>query len=235
MSETFYLSKILFSWKKNTGEDWVRYTQHDFVKGLSDGSLPKRSFKKYLIQDYIFLTHFTRAWALAVVKSETIDEMKLAASTVNALINYEMQLHIDTCKKIGISEEELFETEEAFENLSYTRFVMDSGFSGDFVDLMAALSPCIFGYGEIGKNLSRLSVPNNPYRNWIDAYSGDEYQNLCNSLGQLIESSTLKRIGPVPGENPRWRTLCKRFHVATKLEINFWTMGLRAVNENQNF
>ena len=41
----------------------------DFVEQLGDGSLPRKSFLHYLVQDYVFLVHFSRAWALAVVKS----------------------------------------------------------------------------------------------------------------------------------------------------------------------
>ncbi|SEK55074.1 hypothetical protein SAMN04488526_0860 [Jannaschia helgolandensis] len=37
----------------------------------------------------------------------------------------------------GISEAELFAAREASQNLAYTRYVLDAGHSGDFLDLMA--------------------------------------------------------------------------------------------------
>ena len=227
MSATFYSSPTLAAWRHAAGADWTRYTNHAFVQGLGDGTLPQASFHYYLIQDYIFLIHFTRAWALAVVKSESLSEMRLAAASVDALINDEMQLHVDICKKVGISEDQLFQAEESVENLTYTRFVMDAGLSGDFLDLMAALAPCIFGYGEIGLALNNSATRSTPYQQWIDTYSGDEYQGLCTTLGDMIELAALSRIGPEPMGSPRWTNLCKRFHMATKLEINFWAMGLR--------
>ena len=230
MKNGFYSSLTLSAWKNAAGVDWTLFTNHAFVKGLSDGTLPQASFHYYLIQDYIYLIHFTRAWALAVVKSETLNEMKLAASTVNTLINHEMQLHVNTCKKVGISEDELFQAEEAVANLAYTRFVMDAGLSGDFIDLMAALAPCIFGYAEIGLTLSKSAKSNTPYQDWINTYSCDEYQDLCNTLGAMIEQATLSRIGPDPITSPRWKSLCKRFHTATKLEINFWAMGYQSLS-----
>jgi thiaminase/transcriptional activator TenA len=121
----------------------------------------------------------------------------------------------------------LQKSREAVENLAYTRFVIDAGLSGDFIDLMAALAPCIFGYAEIGLTLAKSATTNTPYQNWINTYSCDEYQGLCNSLGAMIEQATLSRIGPAPMASPRWTNLCKRFHMATKLEINFWAMGYR--------
>lgn len=227
MNETLYASPSLALWRQAAGEDWVRYTNHAFVQGLADGSLPQACFHHYLIQDYIFLVHFTRAWALAVVKSESLDEMKVAATTVDALVNHEMQLHVETCRRLGISEQQLYGAEEALENLAYTRFVMDAGLSGDFLDLMAALAPCLFGYAVIGAAIEKTAAADTPYREWIDTYAGDAYQELCHDLGAMIEAAVQARLGSRPAENPRWQLLCKRFHTATRLEVGFWDMGLR--------
>ena len=92
---------------------WRDYTCHAFVEGMKDGTLPREAFLHYLRQDYVFLIHFSRAWALAVVKSETHSELLTAVGTVNALISEEMQLHIGICEAAGISREELFSTPEA--------------------------------------------------------------------------------------------------------------------------
>lgn len=228
MTNALYTSPTLALWRDAAGHAWSDYIDHEFVQGLGNGNLAEANFHSYLIQDYIFLVHFTRAWAMAVVKSETLDEMKIAASTVDALVNHEMQLHVETCKKIGISEEQLYSAEEAFENLAYTRFVMDTALSGDFLDLMAALAPCIFGYGVIGAKLAKTASPDTPYQEWIDTYAGEEYQGLCDTLGALVENAAQSRLGDSPQANPRWQSLCSRFLTATKLETAFWGMGLRA-------
>jgi thiaminase len=34
---------------------WKKYTEHEFVQKLADGTLPEEQFKLYLIQDYLFL------------------------------------------------------------------------------------------------------------------------------------------------------------------------------------
>lgn len=227
MNKPFYNSPVLTTWRQAAGQDWPAYVEHDFVKGLADGTLPAEAFQRYLIQDYIFLVHFTRAWAMAVVKSESLEEMKIAAATVDALVNQEMQLHVQTCLKAGISEEQLYSAEEAIENLTYTRFVMDAGLSGDFLDLIAALSPCVFGYGEIGLLTQRLAQADTPYQEWIDTYSNEDYQSLCFTVAEMIENSCKARLGDDPVKSVRMPALCKRFHTATKLEASFWEMGLK--------
>lgn len=206
---------------------WQAYTHHQFVEGLRDGTLPRASFIKYLVQDYVFLVHFSRAWALAIVKAETLDEMKLASTTVNALINLEMQHHIDVCAAHGIDEQQLFDALEEPENLAYTRYVLDAGNSGDLADLLAALAPCIFGYGEIGTRLAQGLSTDNPYAEWIETYASQEYQQVCYESGALIDNVLTRRIDSDFQASPRWERLTGRFITATRLEVGFWDMSLR--------
>lgn len=204
---------------------WSAYTRHAFVSGLGDGNLPREAFLHYLVQDYVFLVHFSRAWSLGVVKAETLGEMKVCASTVDALVNREMALHVQTCAAEGIDEATLFAAREEVENLAYTRYVMDAGLQGDFLDLMAALAPCVMGYGEIGARLA-ASATDTPYRDWIDTYAGEDYQQVCRDVGAMIDAAVARRIGD-PATSPRWATLQDRFSTATALEVGFWDMGLR--------
>lgn len=227
MSAPDYGSGVFAAWRREAGDTWRDYVGHSFVEQLGDGSLPRKSFLFYLVQDYVFLVHFSRAWALAVVKSESLEEMKTAASTVDALVNHEMRLHVDICREAGLSEEQIYGAEEAVENLSYTRYVMDAGFSGDFLDLMAALMPCVFGYGEIGARLAGSAAADTPYRDWIETYASQDYQGLCGSVADMLENAVAARLGDDPLASPRWPALSERFRTATRLEVGFWDMGLR--------
>ena len=209
-------------WRAQAGADWHSYTQHRFVEGLRGGSLPQESFLHYLRQDYVFLIHFARAWALAAAKAETLDEMAAASATVHALVHVEMPLHVETCAAQGLDRAALEATPEAPGNLAYTRYVLEAGYSGDFLDLMAALAPCVLGYGEIG-----LSLRGNdgPYAAWCATYGGAEYQDLCNDVGALIDRALVRRLGPSWQDLPRADALQSRFSTATRLGIGFWEMA----------
>lgn len=214
-------------WRAASGDIWTAYTRHPFVEGMADGTLPRSGFLRYLVQDYVFLVHFSRAWALAVTKAETLEEMRACAVTVHALLDEEMRLHVKTCSAEGITEAELFDAAEASQNLAYTRYVLDAGHSGDFLDLMAALAPCVLGYGEIGARLG-AQVGATPYADWIATYAGADYQRTCHDVGALIDSALARRLGDAPQSSPRWPRLCARFHTATRLEVDFWGIGLCA-------
>ena len=208
---------------RDSAPEWPAYTRHAFVEGLRRGDLPRANFLHYLRQDYVFLIHFARAWALAAAKADTLAEMQAASSTVDALVHQEMPLHVKSCAREGIDPAALEATMEAPANLAYTRYVLESGYSGDFLDLMAALAPCVLGYGEIG---ARLSGAGGPYAEWIATYGGADYQALCQDVGALIDGALAHRLGDDWHNLPRFARLSDRFAMATRLEVGFWDMGL---------
>lgn len=221
MTATDY-GRAFAAWRAGAGQDWRDYTRHAFVEGLRDGTLPQASYLHYLRQDYVFLIHFARSWALAAAKAETLDEMAAASATVHALVHVEMPLHVETCTAHGIDRAALEATAEASGNLAYTRYVLEAGYSGDFLDLMAALAPCVLGYGEIGLNLQGSS---GPYADWCAVYGGQEYQALCQDVGALIDGAVERRLGPDWQSLPRAKTLQAHFDTATRLEVGFWDMA----------
>jgi thiaminase/transcriptional activator TenA len=213
--------------KEKNLKNWLLYTKHDFVNLLSSDSLEEKYFLNYLIQDYLFLIQFSKAWSLAVLKSDTLEEMKIAANTVNDLINFEMELHIKLCGSYNISKNDLESANEENENIAYTRYVLELGYSGDFLDLLSALAPCVLGYGEIGMNGKNLKIKTLMYQKWIDTYSSDEYQDVCKNVANLIDQAFLLRLGSDYVNTYKWNKVNKIFNKATLLEIDFWNMALK--------
>jgi thiaminase (transcriptional activator TenA) len=66
--------------KTAASAEWRAYTEHPFTNALADGSLPEAAFRHYLVQDYLFLIEFARAYALSVYKSPTLSDMREAAA-----------------------------------------------------------------------------------------------------------------------------------------------------------
>jgi thiaminase (transcriptional activator TenA) len=208
------------------GATWPAYTRHEFVLHLARGDLPEAAFRRYLVQDYLFLLHFARAWGLAVYKSDTLSEMRRAQSLVGATLDVEIGLHVDYCRGWGLGKARLATEPEALETVAYTRFVLDRGLAGDRLDLEVALAPCMIGYAEIAAE--RLSDPStrrdgNPYREWLDMYAGAEYQGLARDCAAALDEQFARR-----GGEGRFPALAACFATATRLEADFWAMGLAA-------
>ena len=185
--------------------------------------------RHYLAQDYVFLVHFSRAYALAATKADDLEDMRRAAATLDALVNTEMRLHVTYCAGWGLSEADMGAVAEAPQNLAYTRFVLDTGQAGDLLDLLVALAPCVVGYAEIGAALKAdpaTTHENNPYRDWIEMYAGAEYQEVAGAAVTQLDRVASRRLGGDVTASPRWPALARTFRTATRLEVGFWDMGL---------
>jgi thiaminase/transcriptional activator TenA len=207
--------------KADCADEWRAYTEHAFVRGMGDGSLPQPAFRHYLSQDYLFLVQFARAYALAIYKSADLEAMRGNLKGLKAILDVEMDLHIRLCGEWGISPDELGKLPEANATVAYTRFVLDAGNRGDLLDLKVALAPCMIGYGEIGAALADQATATNPYSVWISEYAGEGYQQLtADTIAHLDE------LAATSFAEPRYAQLCELFRTATRLEADFWQMGL---------
>lgn len=210
--------------KATSPTEWQSYIQHRFVKELGDGSLAPDAFQHYLKQDYLFLIQFARAFALAAYKSATLSDLRQAKEGLQAIVDTELGLHIEYCREWGISEEQLANLPEARATLAYTRYVLDTGNRGDLLDLHVALSPCMVGYGEIANWLnSRANTVRgaaNRYDAWIAMYESEEFQDAMQAEIHWLD----ERLADV--SETRFEQLTRIFRDATRLEIDFWEMGL---------
>ena len=205
-------------------DDWQTYIQHAFVRQIGEGSLDAASFEHYLKQDYVFLIHFARAFGLAVFKSTTIEEIEQAKASLSGIVDVELDLHVEFCARWGLSKADLSATVESTSNMAYTRYVMERGLSGNLLDLNVALAPCIIGYAEVANwLLSQASTirTGNPYDEWISMYASAEYQEVAEA-----HKATLNKVDPKSLSTTRVAELCKTFGAATRLEIDFWQMGI---------
>ena len=205
-------------------DDWRAYIEHDFVRGLAEGTLEEGAFRHYLKQDYLFLIHFGRAYALATYKSRDITELRHSLDGLKTIIDVELGLHIDYCREWGISEADLAGLPEARATMAYTRYVLDTGNRGDLLDLHVALAPCLVGYGEIADWINgrteTLRGDANPYDAWIAMYESEAFQAARRAEEAWLDAR-LAEVTP-----RRFEELATVFRDATRLEIDFWQMGL---------
>jgi thiaminase/transcriptional activator TenA len=205
--------------------EWDAYTRHPFTDGMGDGTLPEPAFRHYLVQDYLFLIEFARAYALAIYKSPTLADMREAAAGVAAILDVEMELHVKLCTGWGLSAEALEKALPADEMLAYTRYVLDTGMRGDLLALKVALSPCVIGYAEIATRLAAMPrglAHDNPYRVWTGEYAGLAYQDVAAKARTHLDRLAERYATPA-----RVAELVAVFREATRLEAAFWEMGWR--------
>ena len=219
---------------------WHRYTHHPFTTALAAGTLPLSIFKKYLVQDYLYLTHFARTYALAGYKSTNISQITASAEIV-LHIKKEMEMHLQYCKEFGMSKQEIEATEESQACTAYSRYVLDVGMKGDVLGLYVALAPCLIGYGVVAEKLKaaaggdekldgrkgedrdggEVKKEGNRYWKWVENYTADDYTQAVVKGKQVIEDEIIRQGGIGTG---RAEELVEIFRRATEMEIAFWDL-----------
>lgn len=204
-------------------EPWRKHTEHDFVRQLAAGILDVERFKYYLVQDYIFLKHFSRANALSAYKANKLDDIKRSTEQVGHLMK-EMEMHVQYCSEFGLSRRDIELSEEAPACTAYTRYVLDIGQKEDWFGLQVALLPCMIGYGVIARRLyddPETKRDGNRYWSWIEQYVGEDYEQAVTIGRDLVEENAVRQSAS------RIDELAEIFIHATKMEMGFWSMGLR--------
>ncbi len=217
--------KLFDRLKADAATQWADYTRHAFVRQLGEGTLLLDCFKHYLVQDYLFLIQFARAYALGIYKSPNVDDMRQSLEGVKAILDVELELHIELCGQWGMVRKEIENAPEDTPTMAYTRFVLDAGMAGDLLDLQAALAPCIIGYAEIGAGLTAEGCDRaeNPYQRWIREYAGEEYQELAIGFANWFDQTAEQVL-----TEQRYPRVLSIFEKACRLESDFWQMGLNA-------
>ncbi|EKM56098.1 uncharacterized protein PHACADRAFT_209595 [Phanerochaete carnosa HHB-10118-sp] len=214
---------------QSTSEIWKEYVEHEFVKKLARGTLPRESFLHFIKQDYLYLRYYARAYALLAAKSSTFAAIKTATDTIMNVIN-EVATHKSFCAKWGISEEELSATPESPATTAYGAYLLDIGLQGDTSKLIVACAACLLGYGEVGlwlkKEAERPSswvvLEGNPYKQWMYEYGGADYQQAVRVGIETIEAMA-QEDPPSPVRFEEWKGIWER---CTRLEKGFWDMAM---------
>lgn len=197
---------------------WESYLEHPFLKELSQGTLEDDKFSFYVKQDYVYLIDYIKIFALGMVKSDTLEDMQAFSKCANAIVNIEMDAHVEFAKKFGITKEELEDTKPNASNLSYTKFMLQVSNQGSLAELVAVLLPCMWSYAFIGKTLAKdkKALEHPLYKEWILTYADEEYnkQNdwcikLMDRLAEGLPERQLQKLEDL-------------FILSSKYEYMFW-------------
>ena len=159
-----------------------------FLVEMLKGSLPMDKFQYYIKVDYPYLFDFTQILALGIYKADDLDTMNLLVKLLNGNIK-EMGLNESYIKKFGISPKELHEQKIGPVKYSYTRHELATGQRGLLGELLVVLLPCQWGYGEVARRLIKVKPiqSDNPYKEWFDFYTSEEYEKQCLEWLGLID------------------------------------------------
>jgi thiaminase/transcriptional activator TenA len=194
---------------------------HQFIKGLTDGSLDKESFKFYIIQDALYLREFARCLSIAAAKSPEDDWIIMFNEHSAGALKVERALHDSFFRDFGMKKKDLINTPLAPTNLAYTSYLISVAYSAPFHEVVGSLLPCYWIYWEVGKSLISKGSSNPLYQRWIDTYGGEEYAEIVKAVLGLT-NKVAKNL-----REDQKKVMKKHFITTSRYEWMFWDMGFK--------
>jgi thiaminase/transcriptional activator TenA len=211
------LSKRL---RREADEVWRAQHVHPFVRGIAEGTLDLDRFRHWVRQDYLFLVEYCRLLALAASRSPDVDTLSRFSDLLQATAHTEMDLHRSYAAELEISPGDLEAETMAPTTRAYADFLIRTAATGDFIELVAALLPCMWGFSEIGQRLAEGPRPaDERLSKWIDSYASAEFAELAGWCRDLLDRLA---DGASGGQLNRIRDA---FTTSSRYELLFWEMA----------
>jgi len=200
---------------------WKAILAHPFVGGLTDGTLPRESFRFYAVQDALYLREFARALSIAAARAPEDDWIVMFNEHAAGALRVERALHESFFKDFALSPAEVAATPLAPTNQAYTSYLLAVAYGGAFHEAVAALLPCYWIYWEVGRHLERSGSPDPLYRRWIDTYASEKFGAVVRAVIEATDRTAV-RLGP-----PEREAMRRHFVATSRYEWMFWEMGAR--------
>ena len=158
-----------------------------FNQELATGTLDKEVFCHYVVQDAHYLVAYGRALAICGAKAYEADDIIQFTQGAKEAIVVERSLHDAFMQDFAISKTQFETTPLTLACHHYTSFLTATAWSESYPVVLASLLPCFWIYAEVGKDIIRHSIPNNPYQAWIDTYAGEEFNEAVRKVILTID------------------------------------------------
>ncbi|MBE8723082.1 thiaminase II [Sphingobacterium pedocola] len=186
-----------------------------FIRELQQGTLPLEKFQFYMLQDARYLEHFGRVLAFLGSKcQDNAQALDFFDFGKNALI-VEKALHESYFQDFGLTVQQHIPIEPVCHH--YIHFLKSTAAFDSLEVAMAAVLPCFWIYKEVGDHIySKQMVVGNPYKKWIDTYSGDDFGESVRKAIDYVDIMAEQTTAKVREQ------MLDAFVTASRLEFQFW-------------
>jgi thiaminase/transcriptional activator TenA len=207
-----------FLWNSIRGI-YRKILEHPFIMGLTDGSLDEGAFRFYVIQDALYLRDFARGLAILGARAPEDKWLMMFAEHARDTIVVERALHESFFKNWKLTDQEVYNTPMAPNNLFYTSYLLRVAYERSFYEGMGAFLPCYWIYWEVGKELEKRGSPKELFRLWIKTYASEEYASIVRQVLEVMDQVAQELT------DDRKEMVRNHFIITSKLEYLFWDMG----------
>jgi len=208
--------------RSRAGRIWRAIEDHAFLRELHAGTLPMNRFTYFILQDYVYLLDFAQVLCQGGAKSPNLETLELFARHAVGAVEVERSFHASFGKTLGLTRKQLDAVPKGPITQAYIGHLQSVARSGSLGELVAAVLPCYWIYGEVGRRLYR-SRPQRPkiYREWIETYAGEPFWRPVREQIQLMNT-----IGAAAGSREK-KLMTEHFVLSSRYEFMFWDQAYR--------
>jgi thiaminase/transcriptional activator TenA len=214
--------KFTIQLRRRSDRIWQAIDAHPFLRELHAGTLPMNRFTYFILQDYVYLLDFAQVLCHGGAKSPNLETLELFCRHALGAVEVERSFHASFGKSLGLSRKQLDAVPKGPVTQSYIAHLQSVARGGSLGELVAAVLPCYWIYGEVGRRLYR-NRPRKPkiYREWIETYASEEFWRPVREQMQLMD-----RLG-VPASSGEKKTMIGHFMLSSRYEFMFWEQAYR--------
>jgi thiaminase/transcriptional activator TenA len=205
---------------------WESLHGHPFVRELASGSLPPDAFRFYLEQNLQYLPEYARTIATGAAKAGDLATMRLFADDLRNILESEIPENEELLRRVTeLGARDLGGAlAMAPANVAYTGFLVSTAVRGGPLEIMAAILPCTWSYGDIGARLA-ADVRDHPvYAEWVRFFGSSEYAHVVAKMRADFEQLAAE------ASDAQIRRLSELFTTSVRLERGFWDMAYGIVH-----
>ncbi|MEE9147572.1 MAG: TenA family protein [Candidatus Tectomicrobia bacterium] len=194
---------------------WEKMVSHPFVQEMGDGTLPVEKFRRYFLQDYVFVNDLVSMTALGIAKAPDFGAANHLNQFLSGILNPENDLFVRAFQELGATEEDYTSVSASPTTQAFGDFLMRVGLTGDFEAMLTILYVTEGTYLDWGTRLlAQGKTPAQPiYREWITLHGPQV-------LGELVAWMETHLDGAALGHrHPRIERI---FLTALRYEYLFW-------------
>ncbi|MEY9940386.1 thiaminase II [Streptacidiphilus sp. MAP5-3] len=192
---------------------YAEILEHSFLRGLTDGTLPRTAFRHFVEQDSLYLRDYARALALCGARAPEIESVQAFLGDAAGAIAAEQEMLAGFGAELG---EEPLSQEVLPTTRAYTSYLLAAAYGGSYAEAVAAVLPCYWIYARVGEQLLAKSSPDPLYARWIAVYGDESFQEIVRRVVALTDELA-EQVSAAERERMR-----ERFTVASRYEWMFW-------------
>lgn len=208
--------------KRRAQRIWRAIDGHPFLRELHAGTLPMNRFTYFILQDYVYLLDFAQVLCQAGAKSPDLETLELFCRHAIGAVEVERSFHASFGKTLGLSRKQLDGVPKGPITQAYIGHLQSVARSASLGELVAAVLPCYWIYGEVGRRLYKRR-PRKPqiYRAWIETYAGETFWHPVREQIQLMD-----KLGAAASSREK-KVMAGNFVLSSRYEFMFWEQAYR--------